>query len=148
MQNMDGSNWISVDVATYDMVWSPDGSILAVSSGRQITLIARDGTLLRRVTLDATFDATFDEVTLQWAANRRYLLLYVGRIAETGKQHFEEVDTSTGQVWFGHGPASSSTFNTALGGQQLRLRGWAAEVQMTEFLADCGASTVPSAVWG
>ncbi len=131
LQDMDGSNWRKLDTAPYDMAWSLDGSILAVVSGRDVLFYSREGELLRKVRANVNFD----EVTLQWTADSRYLLAYLGSLVRTGKQGFVEIDAATGQVWGGLAPDWAGLFSTSPDGKRLVLRKGAAEFWIADLAA-------------
>ncbi len=132
LQDMDGSNWTKLQTQPYKVIWSRDGSMLAVLTMHDLLIYSADGTM-RGSSQYAMMPAqgipsiTQEELTLEWTADSRFLLTYIGNIARYGRQSLIEIDTRTGYAWGDLAPDWARSFSITPDGKRLILRGSAAE---------------------
>lgn len=148
LQNMDGANWRKLLTQPYRLTWSRDGSMLAVLTMHNVLLYSRDGTMkgspsYDMVPLQGITGITQEELTLEWSAESRYLLIYLGMLARHGRQSLVEMDTATGYMWGGLAPEWAKSFNLTPDGRRLILRGEPAEFWIADLVPDRLPSPTP-----
>lgn len=141
LQDIDGSNWRKLPTQPYRVFWSRDNSMLAVLTMHNILFYSRDGTMksspqYSEIPLEGISGISQGSITLEWTADSRYLLVYLGMLAYQGRHSLAEMDTVTGYTWGSLAPEWAKSFSISPDGKQLILRGEAAEFWIADLIAN------------